>query len=146
MSKRISIKEQEPEAYAAMMALENYSKNIQITPILKELIKIRASQINGCAFCIDMHTEDAVKEGESDRRIYLLSAWRECHLFSNEEKAVLQLTEEITNISSGGVSDHTYNSVLVHFQEKRTAQIIMLIVLINSWNRIAVSTRMIYKP
>jgi AhpD family alkylhydroperoxidase len=146
MSERISIKEQEPEAYAAMMALENYSKNVQITPILKELIKIRASQINGCAFCIDMHTEDAVKEGESDRRIYLLSAWRESHLFSDEEKAVLQLTEEITHISSGGVSDQAYHSVLGHFQEKRTAQIIMLIVLINSWNRIAVSTRMIYKP
>ena len=145
MNNRISIKDLEPEAYKAMMALENYSANTQINPTLKELIKIRASQINRCAYCLDMHTEDALKEGESEHRISLLSAWKESHLFSDQEKAVLQLTEEITNISLAGVSDETYNRVLGHFEENMTAQLIMLIVLINSWNRIAVSTKMIFK-
>lgn len=146
MTKRISIKDVEPESYKAMMAFENYAQTTEVTPILKELIKIRASQINECAFCIDMHTEDAIKYGETSRRIYLLSAWKESHLFSEEEKAVLQLTEEITHISKNGVTDNTYSNVFKHFGEKVTAQIIMLIVLINSWNRIAITTRMIYKP
>ncbi|MEO7043656.1 MAG: carboxymuconolactone decarboxylase family protein [Ferruginibacter sp.] len=128
-----------------MLALEDYAKTTQVSPKLKELIKIRASQINKCANCIDMHTEDAVKLGESERRIYLLSAWKESHLFTDEEKAVLQLTEEVTHISADGVADETYNNVVNYFGEKITAQIIMLIVIINSWNRIAVSTKMIYK-
>ncbi len=145
MKKRIAIKDLEPEAYKAMMALENYTKTTQVAPQIKELIKIRASQINKCAYCIDMHTEDAIKLGESERRIFLLSAWQESHLFSDEERAVLQLTEEITNISNNGVSDNTYDNVLTHFSEKVISQIIMLIVVINSWNRIAISTKMIYK-
>lgn len=145
MKKRISISGLEPGAYKAMMALENYSKSTQVTPRIKELIKIRASQINKCAYCIDMHTEDAVKIGESERRIYALSGWQESHLFSDQERTVLQLTEEVTNISDKGVSEDTYNRVLSHFSENVTAQIIMLIVVINAWNRIAVSTKMIYK-
>jgi AhpD family alkylhydroperoxidase len=145
MSKRISIKDVEPEAYKAMMVLENYAKNIQVSPKLKELIKIRASQINGCAYCIDMHTEQAIKLGESGRRIFALSVWKESHLFTDEERIVLQLTEEITSISLQGVSESTYRDVINFFDEKITAQIIMQIVLINSWNRIAVSTKMIYK-
>jgi AhpD family alkylhydroperoxidase len=145
MSKRISIKDVEPEAYKAMMVLENYAKNIQVNPKLKELIKIRASQINGCAYCIDMHTEQAIKLGESERRIFALSVWKESHLFADEERIVLQLTEEITSISLQGVSESTYRDVVNFFDEKITAQIIMQIVLINSWNRIAVSTKMIYK-
>ncbi|MEO6883840.1 MAG: carboxymuconolactone decarboxylase family protein [Bacteroidia bacterium] len=146
MTKRISIKDIEPEAYKAMLTLENYAKNTEVTAQLKELIKIRASQINKCAYCLDMHTEDAIKLGENARRIYLLSAWKESPLFSDEEKAVLQLTEEVTHISENGVTDETYNNVLRHFGEKVTAQLIMLIVVINSWNRIAISTKMIYKP
>ena len=146
MDKRISIKNIEPEAYQAMMALENYSKSIQINPKLKELINIRASQLNGCAYCIDMHTERAVKLGESERRIFALSAWKESHLFSEEERLILQMTEEVTLINVQGLTDVTYNSVVNFFGEKITAQILMQIVLINSWNRIAVSTKMIYKP
>jgi len=146
MDKRISIKNIEPEAYQAMMALENYSKSIQINPKLKELINIRASQLNGCAYCIDMHTERAVKLGESERRIFALSAWKESHLFSEEERLILQMTEEVTLINVQGLTDVTYTSVVNFFGEKITAQILMQIVLINSWNRIAVSTKMIYKP
>src|ERR1051326_2852195 len=146
MDKRISIKNIEPEAYQAMMALENYSKSIQINPKLKELINIRASQLNGCAYCIDMHSERAVKLGESERRIFALSAWKESHLFSEEERLILQMTEEVTLINVQGLTDVTYTSVVNFFGEKITAQILMQIVLINSWNRIAVSTKMIYKP
>ncbi|CAM3936831.1 carboxymuconolactone decarboxylase family protein [Flavobacterium weaverense] len=145
MTIRISIKDLQPEAYKAMMALENYAKSTEVSSTLKELIKIRASQINKCAYCLDMHTEEAIKLGESERRIYLLSAWKESHLFSEDEKAILQLTEEVTDISENGVNDVTYNSVIARFGEKITAQLIMLIVVINSWNRIAISTRMIYK-
>lgn len=145
MTKRTSIKAIEPGALEAMMVLEDYSKTVLVTPALKELIKIRASQINKCAFCLDMHTQDAIKEGESERRIYLLSAWKESHLFTEQEKVVLQLTEEVTNISIDGVSDETYNNVITHFGEKVTAQIIMLIVIINAWNRISISTRQVFK-
>ncbi len=145
MSTRISIKDVEPEAYKAMMALENYAKNIEVSATLKELIKTRASQINGCAYCLDMHTEQAIKLGETERRLFVLSAWKESHLFTEEEKIVLQLTEEITCIGAAGVSNETYNAVANHFGEKITAQIIMQIVLINSWNRIAVATKMVYK-
>ena len=145
MKKRVSIKDIEPLAYEAMMAFENYAAKVELSHQLKELIKIRASQMNKCAFCIDMHTEDALKYGETERRIFLLSAWKESHLFTEEEKVVLQMTEEITNISAQGVTDKTYANVVNQYGEKATAQIIMMIVLINSWNRIAISTEMVYK-
>ncbi len=144
-NKRKSIKEIEPKAYEAMLNLESYGKACTISPVLKELIKMRASQINGCAYCLDMHTEDALKLGETPRRIFALSVWRESHLFTDEERAILQLTEEVTKIHKKGVSDDTYNYVVKLFGEKITAQIIMLIVTINSWNRIAISTKLIYK-
>lgn len=145
MSKnRIPINEIEPEAYKAMMAMENYGKKSQLNPKLKELIKIRASQINGCVYCLDMHTEDAVKLGESPRRIFALSVWQESHLFSIEERALLQLTEEITKIFEKGVTDETYYKIVNLFGEQTTAQIIMQIVIINAWNRIAISTKLIY--
>lgn len=142
---RINIKALEPDAYQAMMTLENYGKACALDPMLKELIKIRASQINGCAYCLDMHTEDALKMGESSRRIFALSVWKESHLFSEEERTLLQLTEEITKISENGLTDETYKKVISTFGEQMTAQIIMLIITINSWNRIAVATRLIYK-
>lgn len=143
--KRKPIKEVEPASYDAMLVLEAYGKTCEVNPILKELIKMRASQINGCAYCLDMHTEDALKLGESARRIFALSVWRESHLFTEEERAVLQLTEEVTLVHKKGVTDETYAAVVHHFGEKVTAQLIMLIVTINAWNRIAVSTHLIYK-
>lgn len=145
MTKRISIKDIEPNAYKAMLELEKYMKTADISISLRELIKIRASQINGCSYCVDMHTEDAVKEGESTRRIFALSVWKESHLFTEEERAVLQLTEEVTRIAKHGVANETYANVIKFFGEKVLAQIIMQIVVINSWNRIAVATKMIYK-
>lgn len=145
MEKRISMYQLEPGAYEAMIAMENYGKGTQVPPILKELIKIRASQINGCAYCLDMHTEDAIKIGETPRRIFLLSAWREAPVFTEEERAVLQLTEEVTLISKEGLTTKTYETVIKFFGEKITAQLIMLVVIINGWNRIAIATNAVYK-
>jgi AhpD family alkylhydroperoxidase len=145
MTKRIAIKEIEPNAYKAMLGLEHYTSNSKLPQQLRELIKIRASQINNCAYCIDMHTEEALKIGETQRRIFAISAWKESPLFTEEERAVLQLTEEITLIAKDGVRDETYKKVLGFYDENDLAQIIMQVIVINSWNRIAVSTKMIYK-
>lgn len=143
MEKRIQIDAIEPEAYQSLFALEQYLQKSQLSRTYKELIKIRASQINGCAFCIDMHTKDALKYGENPQRIFLLDAWRETELFTEEERILLQLTEEVTLIHQGGVSDATYTKALETFGEHVLSQIIMAIVAINGWNRIAIST---HKP
>ena len=142
MSNRIVIKELQPKAYEAMFALEKYLSQSQIEPLLKELIKIRVSQINGCAYCIDHHTKDARKLGETEQRIYGLSAWRETPFYTDTERAVLALAEEITHISVHGVSDETYNKALKQLGEEKLAQVIMAIITINAWNRIGVSTHM----
>lgn len=142
MSKRVNINETEPQAFKAMYALEGYLGTIQLSKIEKELIKIRASQINGCAFCIDMHTKDALKYGETTQRIFLLNAWCETQLFSEKEKTILAITEEITLISNKGLSDETYKKAEEFFDQNQIAQIIMAVVTINAWNRIAVSTNL----
>ncbi|GAB0156668.1 carboxymuconolactone decarboxylase family protein [Chryseobacterium sp. Alg-005] len=143
MSARINIATTDSAAYKAMMGLEGYLQNISLSPIQKELIKIRASQINGCAFCLDMHTKDAIKYGETPQRIYLLNAWREApELYTDEEQAILAMTEEITLISQKGLTEETYYKAKQLFDENTIAQIIMAIVTINSWNRIAISTHL----
>lgn len=136
---RINIATTEPGAYKAMLELEKYLQTSQLQPLHKELIKIRASQINGCAFCINMHTKDARKLGETEQRIYLLNAWRETSLYTEEERAILALTEEVTQIKKG-VSDETYNKAAQLFDDNYLAQIIMAIVTINAWNRIAITS------
>lgn len=146
MTKRINVYSLEPDAFKALKGLEDYTRAAQLPALLRELIKIRSSQINGCAYCLDMHTQDAIKLGETPRRIFALSAWKESPLFSEEERSVLQLTEEVTMISNHGVSDATYNAVLKFYSENQFAQILMQIVIINSWNRIAVSTNQIFEP
>lgn len=143
MEKRIQIDKQQPEAYKAMYALESYIAKSELTTTHKELIKIRASQINGCAFCINMHTQDAIKQGETAQRIFLLNAWRETDLFSAEEKILLAITEEITLIHQQGLTKETYDKALQVFSESYLAQIIIAVTTINAWNRIAVST---HKP
>lgn len=144
--KRINLKELERNTYKAMVNMESYVKNSHLDPLLRELIKIRASQINGCAYCIDMHTREALSLGETNRRIFAVSAWKESPLFSDAERAALQMTEEVTLISQDGVSDETYQNVLKLFGERSLAQIIMQIIMINSWNRVAVSTHQIFEP
>lgn len=138
--KRIDLFSLEPNAYEAMSALESYLHTSQLQPLHKELIKIRASQINGCAFCLDMHTKDALKLGETPQRIFLLNAWHETDLFTEEEKIILGLTEKITLIHQGGVDDDLYQKAIAAFGENYVAQIIMAAVTINGWNRIAIST------
>lgn len=139
---RVNINETEPQAFKAMYALEGYLATIQLSKIQKELIKIRASQINGCAFCIDMHTKDSLKYGETTQRIFLLNAWHETQLFSEEEKVILAITEEITLITNKGLSDETYAKAEQFFDKNQIAQIIMAVVTINAWNRIAISTHL----
>ena len=140
MDTRIDISELEPKAYQAMFGLEKYLSSVELDSTLKELIKIRASQINGCAYCIQMHTEQARKQGETEQRIYALSAWKESPLFTNQERAVLALTDEITLISNHGLSKETYDTALELLSENGLAQSIMQIVTINAWNRMAIST------
>ncbi|WKZ76234.1 MAG: carboxymuconolactone decarboxylase family protein [Vicingaceae bacterium] len=140
MENRIDIQKLEPNAYKAMFALEDFLQNSQLSKTHLELIKIRASQINGCAFCINMHTSDALKQGETSQRIFLLSAWRETELFTEEERNILAITEEVTLINQNGLSNQTYEQATKLFDENYIAQIIMAVVTINSWNRIAIST------
>jgi AhpD family alkylhydroperoxidase len=142
MKNRINFAQDEPEAYKALYGIEKYLQATKLTPIQKELIKIRASQINGCAYCINMHTKDARKYGETEQRIYLLNAWKETGLYTEEERCILALTEEITQLSHHGVSDETYERAAALFDEHTLAQIIMAVVAINAWNRIGVTTRM----
>lgn len=137
------MKELQPAAFTAMMALEKYVATTGIDPLHKELIKVRASQINGCAYCLDLHTKDARKLGETEQRLYLLSAWRECPQFSEAERTILAMTEEITLISEKGLTGDTYAKAIHHFGEPGTAELIMAIVTINAWNRIGVSSHRI---
>lgn len=141
MKTRIDINRVDPEAYKAMMTLETYMHKSGLNRNYYELIKIRASQINGCAFCLDMHTKDARKLGESEQRIYLLNAWRETTLFTEVERAILALTEEVTKIQNG-VSTETYNNAIKVLGERTTAHVIMAAVTINAWNRIAITTHL----
>jgi len=141
MSNRSKINEVQPAGYRAVMALEKYIENTSLTPIHRELIKIRASQINGCAFCIDMHTQDACKAGETAQRIYALSAWRDTPFFDEKERALLALTEEVTLISNH-VSDETYKNAASVFDPVYLADIILAIITINAWNRIAITTEL----
>jgi len=144
MQQRLNIKLLEPEAYKAMYVMEQYLSTTNISLILKELIKIRASQINGCAYCIQMHTKEARNGGETEQRIYALSAWWESPLFTEQEKAALAMTDEITKISKRGLTEDTFQKVRENFDEKTIAQLIILINSINSWNRIAVATHMFH--
>lgn len=142
MKTRLNIQKLEPKAYEAMYGLENFLANSELDKIHLELIKIRASQLNGCAYCINMHTKDAMKLGETDQRIFLLNAWRETTLFTEEERIILAMTEEITHISQHGLSEETYQKALNLFTKNYIATIIIAITTINAWNRIAISTHM----
>ncbi|MEH6629207.1 MAG: carboxymuconolactone decarboxylase family protein [Halopseudomonas aestusnigri] len=137
---RVKIHNIQPTAYQAMFGLETYLETVDLPGYLIELIKIRASQINGCAYCIQMHSKAAQKQNEAIDRLFALSAWKESLLFTDEERSALALTEEVTLISRHGVSDAVYKDVEKHFNEVQTAQLIMTITIINAWNRIAVTT------
>ena len=144
MQKRFNIKAVAPNALKAMIGLETYLSQCSISKSTKELIKIRASQINRCAFCINIHTQDAIKNGETNQRIFLLNAWREVEdVYTDEEKVVLAITEEVTLIHQKGLSDETYTNALKFFSETQIADIIMAVTTINLWNRIVLSTHLL---
>lgn len=139
MQTRIKLPAVAPKAYEALLTLSNYIATTDLDPVHQELIKIRASQINGCAYCINMHTEHARKIGMTEKQIYLLNAWREADIYSDAEKAILAFTEEVTHIGNH-VSDATYENLARHFDEKYISSILMMAIIINSWNRMVIAT------
>ncbi len=139
MEQRINYYEVAPEALNIMLEMEKYIKSSGIDRKLRELVKIRASQINGCAFCLNMHTSDARKMGETEQRLYCVSAWDDCDFYTDTEKAALELTEHVTLIPSKRVPYDLYNRVRKHFSEKDYVDLIFMINQINSWNRLSIS-------
>lgn len=144
MKPRMNYYKAAPDTIKALMALETQVQSTGLEKSLIELVKIRASQINGCAYCIHMHTEDARKRGETEQRIYLLDAWRESPLYSDRERAALAWTEAATLISQKRAPDDVYQQVRAQFSEEETVNLTMLIATINAWNRIAISFRAVH--
>lgn len=142
MNSRINIASVEPKALTAMLEVEGYLESAELPIQLKKLIKLRASMINHCAYCIEMHVAEAEKVGLSAQKLFVLAAWRESPLFTQQERAVLALTDEMTLISQHGVSQSVYESALAELGEALLAQAMMQIIMINAWNRFAVATKM----
>ena len=140
-TKRINYQEKAPKALKAMLELEKYVAGSGLERSLYELIKLRASQINGCAYCIDMHSKDLRKAGETEQRIYSLVAWKETPFYTERERAALAWTEALTLISDNEVSDELYTSVREHFDEGELVSLTMGIIAINGWNRLAIGFR-----
>jgi AhpD family alkylhydroperoxidase len=149
MQPRIVYAEVAPAGMAAMFSLENYVRQCGIDPALLELAKLRASQINGCAYCLDMHTKDARARGESEQRLYAVVVWRETPFFSERECAALAWTEAVTQVSYQHVPDEVYELARQHFSEKELVDLTLAIIVINGWNRLAISFRKVpgtYQP
>lgn len=140
-AQRLAMHRLAPEYYSAMIAVDRASRT-GLDPRLAELVKVHASMINGCAFCIDMHATDAVQGGEQDHRLISLPAWRETPWFTAKERAALALTESVTLLTRGHVPDAVYDEAAAHFEEAELAQLIALIATINAWNRIGVTSRL----
>lgn len=130
-----------PDGYKAMSGLETYLATCGLEPILMHLVKLRASQINGCAFCIDMHWKDLRAEGETEQRLYGLDAWRESPYYTDRERAALAWTEAVTLVTQGHVPDEVYEAVRRHFDEKELSNLTLVISTINAWNRLAIAQR-----
>jgi len=139
MTLRIDYATVAPEAARALFGLEKYLRQCGLEHSLLELLKIRCSQINGCAYCLDMHTKDARAAGETEQRIYTLSAWHETPFFSDREQAALAWAEKVTRVADGGVPQELFEETRKHFSEKEIADLTWAVVAINGWNRIALS-------
>ncbi|MBO0799736.1 MAG: carboxymuconolactone decarboxylase family protein [Blastocatellia bacterium] len=150
MQRRLDAMKAAPGAYKAMLALEGYvRKSAKLEPALLELVRMRASQINGCAFCLDMHSKDARAEGETEQRLYVLDAWREAPFYSDRERAALAWTEAVTLVSEDHVPDEVYEEVRKRFSEEELVNLTLAIVTINGWNRLAIAFRALpgeYQP
>lgn len=134
----INYAEVAPRALKAMMQLEGYVHNSGLEQPLIELVKMRASQINGCAYCLDMHSKDARAAGETEQRLYVLNAWREAPFYTDRERAALAWTEAITGIANSHITDELNDEVRQHFSEKELVDLTMAIIAINGWNRLAI--------
>src|ERR1700733_9283797 len=150
MESRLEAQKASPAAYQAMLALEMFvRKSSKLEPSLIELAKMRASQINGCAYCIDMHSKDARAEGESEQRLYALNAWRETPFFTPREQAALAWTEAVTLVTEGHVPDAVYEQARQQFSDQELVNLTMVIVTINGWNRLSIAFRAVpggYQP
>src|SRR6202035_964186 len=150
MESRLEAQKVSPAAYQAMLGLEMFvRKSSNLEPSLIELVKMRASQINGCAFCIDMHSKDARAEGETEQRLYALNAWRETPFFNDRERAALAWAEAVTLVAEGHVPDEVYDEARQQFSEEELVNLTMTLVTINSWNRLAIAFRAVpgtYQP
>ena len=144
MKPRMNFYQAAPDTIKALSALETQVQASGLEPSLIELVKTRASQINGCAFCINMHTQDARKQGETEQRLYLLNAWRESPVYTDRERAALAWTEAVTLISETHAPDDVYESVRAQFSESEAVNLTMLIGAINAWNRVAIGFRAIH--
>ena len=138
-TERLSAASAAPEAYRTMLGLESYIQKTGLEPKLIDLIKLRASYINGCAYCVDMHTKDARHDGETEQRLYAIPVWRETPFFTDRERAALAWTEAVTEIWKGGVPDEIYALARSEFSEKELVELTMVVVTINGWNRLAIS-------
>lgn len=141
MEERIHYVSAAPGAYKAMLGLEHYLHECGLEESLLHLIKLRTSQINGCAYCLDMHWKDLRAIGENEQRLYSLDAWRECPYYTDRERAALAWTEAVTLITNGHVPDGVYEEVHPHFSEKELADLTLAIATINAWNRLSISAR-----
>jgi AhpD family alkylhydroperoxidase len=149
MQSRLDARKVSPGAYQAMLGLEGFvRKSSKLEPSLLELVKMRASQINGCAFCIDMHSKDARAAGETEQRLYALNAWRETPFFTERERAALAWTEAVTLVASG-LPDSVYEEARQRFSEEELVNLTMAVVAINGWNRLSIAFRAVpgdYQP
>jgi AhpD family alkylhydroperoxidase len=141
MTQRRSVAEVAPEGFQAVLQLEQYVQKT-VDPGVLELVKLRASMLNGCAFCIDMHSRDALANGESSQRLFAVAAWREAPFFTPQERAALALTDEVTRLGETGVTDQTWQEARKVWSEEEVTNLLLAIATINVWNRLAVSTRM----
>ncbi|MGA2740576.1 MAG: carboxymuconolactone decarboxylase family protein [Bryobacteraceae bacterium] len=150
MQPRLDMYKAAPGAYRAMAALEAYIRDSShLEPPLLELVRLRASQINGCAYCIDMHTKDARAAGETEQRLYCLSAWREAPFYTDRERAALAWTEAITRIAEGHAPDDVFAEARQQFTDEELSNLTIAIVAINGWNRLAIGFRAVageYQP
>jgi AhpD family alkylhydroperoxidase len=141
MKARINYSKADPKALPLLLAVEAHIGTSSLDPKLLHVVKMRASQINGCAFCLDMHSKDARADGETEQRLYGLDAWEEAPYYNERERAALEWTEAVTLLGNGHVSDSTYERVRPHFSEAEIAALTLAIAMINSWNRLNVALR-----
>jgi AhpD family alkylhydroperoxidase len=141
LQQRLDYKLASPDAFKVLLGTEQQVHRSGLEASLLELVKTRASQLNGCAWCLDMHTKDARARGETEQRLYLLSAWREAPCYSERERAALAWTEAVTQIAPHGVSDALYDEARRHFDEKALVDLTLAVIAINGWNRMNVAFR-----